>query len=328
MLRSWKAFGLAFVATLGALLALSVPGPTGVKVALADHDEQLTIEVETPSGDFDFTVNTVSGTACTGSLADLGDEESGVLNCGDDSNVEIDWVPVAGYSISGDIACTITDDGDTAGNQSTIIDPDGSDGDVQVNIRDDEHVHCLYTFVTVGTPTSTPTATGTPATATPTATGTVTVSTLTVSIAPSTLSCNGSAFVTVVARNAAGQVVAAGTVTLSTTLGTISPTSAIDQGAGVLAVLTAPGTQGGTATITASAGGVTGSATATINCAQATATNTAIPPTAVPPTGITPPATGDGGLEAGSGWQRLAGFTLLGMALAGAAALGWRRARA
>jgi hypothetical protein len=121
-------------------------------------------------------------------------------------------------------------------------------------------------------------------------------------------------------------VVAAGNVTLQTNLGSLTPTSAVDLGAGVLAVLTAPANQGGTATIVASAGGVTGQTSVTINCAQATATS--VPPTAAPPAPITPPSTGDGGLATGPQWGSIAGFVLLGMAVAGAVAIVWSRARA
>jgi hypothetical protein len=176
---------------------------------------------------------------------------------------------------------------------------------------------------------ATPTPTGTPATATPTltptATGTPQVSTVTVSVAPSSLSCTGSAFVTVVAKDAAGSPIAGGSVTLSTTLGVISPTTATDTGAGVLAVLSGNGV-GGTATITANVSGVTGTATAQINCAAATATP--VPPTAVPqqPASPRPPNTGDAGLLGGGSTPRVAlGLLLIGLASAGTLGAAWRR---
>jgi hypothetical protein len=124
-------------------------------------------------------------------------------------------------------------------------------------------------------------------------------------------------------------VVAGGTITLSTNLGLISPTSAVDAGAGVLAVLSG-NNQGGTATITATANGVTGTGTATINCAAAT--STPIPPTAVPQqpsTGVQPPRTGDAGLadRSGSSAAIAAGIVLFALTLAGAGRIVWSRTR-
>jgi hypothetical protein len=313
--------GVAF----GAMALFAMPGPgRGVQPALAAHGNEINVEVEGPAGiDAEFTI---SGTGCAPASFDLTDEEDqDVTGCAN-GTVVVDS-SAAGFVLDS-INCSVTDDGDTDGlpNATTFTDTDTSDGDVNVNISDDEHVTCLFTF-SGGTQTAT--ATGTPGTVTPTATGTVTVAQLTVSIAPSTLSCNGSAFVTVVARNSAGQVVAAGPVTLATNLGTISPTSATDQGAGVLAVLTAPAAQGGTATVSVSAGGQTGTATAQVNCAQATAVPpTAVPPTQVPATGIIPPSTGDAGLAGDGGWRSGVAFGLLGLALSGALALAWKRSQA
>ncbi len=76
-------------------------------------------------------------------------------------------------------------------------------------------------------------------------------STVTVAASPTSVGCNGTAFVTVTVRNAVGGYVADGTsVSLSTAIGSLSPTTATTLGGGVLAVFTAPSNQAsGTANI-------------------------------------------------------------------------------
>jgi hypothetical protein len=179
---------------------------------------------------------------------------------------------------------------------------------------------------TTPTPTGTVSPTTT-ATVTPTVTGTPSAAhTITVSAAPQTLGCQGSAFITAVVRTEGGANVADGTqVVLTTSLGSISPSTAATLGGGVLAVLTAPANEGGTATITATSGTVTGQTTVQINCAQQTPTP--IPPTAtpVPPTGIAPPATGDAGLLS-SGPGTYVGVILLMIAALGSIAVVRQRA--
>jgi hypothetical protein len=313
MLRSWKAFSLALIAALGAVMLLTAsPGSPEVRQVFAAA-EQITVDVTgggESNADFDIE-------GCDENAIDLDSTDAPETVPCDPGSVTITLAtPPAGFELD-DIDCDVDDDGPTVGEDSDI-NIDVNDGEVSLTLEDDEHIVCVFEFV-AASPTTT-------ATVTATATGTVTVSTLTVTAAPATLGCSGSAFVTVVARNAAGQVVAAGNVTLSTTLGTLTPTNAVDTGAGVLAVLTAPSNQGGTAKVTATAGGATGSVDIPITCAQATATS--VPPTAAPQAPIVPPSTGDGGLERGSDWQSIAGFTMLGIALAGAMALGWKRARA
>jgi len=121
---------------------------------------------------------------------------------------------------------------------------------------------------------------------------------ITVSAVPTSLNCGSSSFITAV-TNAPGS-----SVSLTTTIGTISPTTAVDQGGGVLAVLTAPQGQGGTATVRATSGGASGQATVQINCNTAPTpvpTSAAAPPPPPPPPPpapivISPPNTGDGGL--------------------------------
>jgi hypothetical protein len=77
----------------------------------------------------------------------------------------------------------------------------------------------------------------------------------------------------------------------------------------VFVFYTAPQNQGGTATITATAGSASGTANITINCN--TAPTQAPPPTTAPSGGIQPPNTGDGGLATGSSWQTYAGIAMI-----------------
>lgn len=325
MLRSWKVFGLTLVFGFSVVLLLPREGSvTSPSTVLANHDEQITVDVVgTGNANVGFTI---TGDCQPASLSIDDNDAPQVLDCDADDGVAkitASTIP-AGFTLI-DIDCDIDagGPGPTPGPGSTFIESVANKW-VDIDMTDNEHWTCVFTFSS----SNTPTATGTPPTATPTATGTVTVSAVTVSIAPSTLACNGSAFVTVVARNAGGQVIAAGAVTLQTNIGTISPTSATDQGAGVLAVLTAPSNQGGTATVQVNAGGVAGSAQATINCAQATSVPpTSVPPTVAPVTGILPPSTGDAGLAGNADGRVYAGLALLAFVLAGGVSLARSRAR-
>jgi hypothetical protein len=156
-------------------------------------------------------------------------------------------------------------------------------------------------------------------------------SNVTVAASPTSVNCNGTAFVTVTVRNSAGGYVADGTsVTLAASLGTLSPTTATTLGGGVLAVYTAPGSQSGTSTIQASAAGAAqGSTSITVNCAATTPTP-AIPPTIFVPasssssggTGaIQPPNTGDAGLAGSNAWQTYAGIAIIAVSALIAAAV-------
>jgi hypothetical protein len=159
-------------------------------------------------------------------------------------------------------------------------------------------------------------------------------SSITVAASPTSVSCNGTAFVTVTVRNAAGGYVADGTsVTLTASMGSLSPTTATTLGGGVLAVFTAPGNQSGTATIQASAAGTaTGNASITIACQSATPTPAAPPTIFVPPPAqvnpgtIAPPNTGDAGLAAGDSWRGYAGIAMVVVSVVASAAVVRRRA--
>jgi hypothetical protein len=143
-------------------------------------------------------------------------------------------------------------------------------------------------------------------------------SSITVAASPTSVSCNGTAFVTVTVRNSAGGYVADGTsVSLTASMGSLSPTTATTLGGGVLAVYTAPGNQSGTASIqAASSGTATGNASITVACQSATPTPAApptifVPPPAVNPGSIAPPNTGDAGLADGQGWATYAGIAMI-----------------
>jgi hypothetical protein len=319
MLRSWKSLGLGLVALLGVVAVLPMSGSlTRPSTALAATGVNILVDSD-PEGGTGFGFATTTSAGCTLGTGDdsfsLNDGGTRLINCTETGAVTFTFTvtPAAG----------------------SVIDPSDSQcgnfnsGTFTLAVAADAVGSCLISFnIDV---TQTATVTTTPGTQTPTVTATgVPISTLTVSVAPSTLSCSGSAFVTVVAKNAAGAVIPGGTITLSTNLGTISPTSAVDSGAGVLAVLSG-NNQGGTATITATAGGVTGTGTATINCAAAP-TATSIPATAVPPStsGVQPPRTGEAGLathRGGSDAAMIAGLLLLALAGAGALRFAWPRIR-
>jgi hypothetical protein len=322
MLRSWTILGLLALFIAGAAL-LSPDGPTGPRTVSAEHAEEITIDVSGPAGvDLDFAI---SGASCTPtSINNLDDDDGAVeLTC-DAGAADITVTLPTGYELNA-IACSVEEEGTTANEQSDVDDESFADNDVEVNITDNEHVACLFTFSSVATPTTT-------ATATATVVATPQVGSITGSATPNSIGCSGSAFITFIVRNAGGQPVGGAAVQVSASIGSVSPTSAtsLASDGGVLVVFTAPANQGGTATITATSGGVSGSTQVAVNCAQATATSvppTAVPPTAVPPV-VQPPATGDAGLAESSNGSMIAGLALLGAALSGAAAFAWSRIRA
>jgi len=155
--------------------------------------------------------------------------------------------------------------------------------------------------------------------------------TVTVQSSNASLGCNNTSIITIVVKDGAGNPVQSGTlVNIVTNLGTVSPTSGQTTADGsVFVFYTAPGNQGGVATITATAGTASGSTQVAITCSAAPTATTAPPPT-VPSqqTGgsITPPSTGDGGLRDATGWQTYAGLALTALAALSAAVLLRRRA--
>jgi hypothetical protein len=325
MKRTWKIVPFAALAALGVLALLSAGTTGGVPTASAE----VTSVTVTPDP---VAAGGTASIVVTAKETDAGD-----------ITVQVGLGTLLPVSCTiGGVACaTFTTSGTGT---STVVITGATDGDATPS----EVVTLTFTYTApnLTTPTSigvnatqagvgqlvafsvqpatTPTPTGTPATPTPTVTTTpAAAASITVSAAPTTIGCQGSAFITAVVRNAAGQNVADGIqVALSTTIGTISPATAPTLGGGVLAVLTAPANQGGVATITASVGTVTGSTTVQINCAQATATPVPATPTQPP---IAPPATGDGGL-AGTSSKTYLGILLLAVSLLGGVAVVRQRA--
>jgi hypothetical protein len=327
---AWKIASLAALLALG-VFALMPGGPTQPTLVSADHDEVITIVVdtnpETNGGEtFEFSVTG----SCTSSPA-LEDDESTDVDCalGD---ALISSTAETGFVLQAQ-SCSVSDDGDTAGNNSEFSDTSTGDNDIRITLADNEHITCTFTFDTGATATATVTATSTTPTATVTGTAGPAAS-LTVSAAPSTVNCGGSSFVTVVVKNAQGGNVADGTsVSVTTNSGTVSPGNATTSGGGILTIFTAPST-GGTAKITATSGSATGSADITVNCGPAaTATTAAPPPVPTVSTGgggvITPPSTGDAGLtesDGGIAWRSIAAGLLIVSSLVGGLVLARRRA--
>lgn len=135
--------------------------------------------------------------------------------------------------------------------------------------------------------------------------------TVVVTSANQALGCANTTIVTITVRGANGQTVAAGTlVNIIASIGAVSPTSGQTTADGsVFVFYTAPQNQGGTATITATAGSAIGTANITITCNIAP--TQAPPPTTAPATGIQPPNTGDGGISNGASWPTYAGIAMI-----------------
>ena len=329
---AWKLAPFAALLALGVFVLLpgGTSGPTSVS---ADHDEQITITVdtnpETTEGEtFEFEI---TGAAGCGAGPALEDGETANVACGT-GEATISVSPESGFVLQAQ-SCTITENG-AGGDDSTISDTGTADNDIRVTLAAGEHVTCSFTFDTGATATPTVTATSTTPTATVTTTP-GTASSVTVSAAPSTVSCNGSSFVTVVVKTTGGSNVADGTsVTVTTNSGSVSPGTATTSGGGILTIFTAPAT-GGTAKITPTSGGATGSADVTVNCGPA-ATATTAPPPPIPTasTGggggvISPPNTGDAGLsdtDKGIAWTTVVGILLIAGSLAGGLTVARRRA--
>jgi hypothetical protein len=154
---------------------------------------------------------------------------------------------------------------------------------------------------------------------------------LTVSVAPNTVNCNSISFISIVVYDDDGSGVEDGTpITVSTSIGSLNQTSiqTTGGGGGATVIFTAPATSGGTATINATSGDASGSATIQVNnCAVATAVPSPVP-TATGSGTVSPPSTGDAGLAAGggAGWQTMAGALLMTASLLGGLVAVRRRA--
>jgi len=126
------------------------------------------------------------------------------------------------------------------------------------------------------------------------------VSQLGVSASPASLNCGSASSISVVVRDANGNPVPDGTsVSLSASMGTLTPAAGVTTGGGYMtATYTSPASTG-SAVITASSGGASGTATVSVNCAGSSVIPSYSPPPvyAQPPsTIILPPNTGDAGL--------------------------------
>ncbi|HWC28535.1 MAG TPA: hypothetical protein VG845_00500 [Dehalococcoidia bacterium] len=222
------------------------------------------------------------------------DDDPGVIElvdiCGDDG-----VAPAATFDVSIDSLPGNADDCDVVTDEvlDTPFPEDGDDVDVELVIDCDD--------VNLATATPQATSTGTAGAA----------RTVVVQSANSSLGCANTTIITITVRGANGQAVAAGTaVNIQASIGAVSPSSGQTTADGsVFVFYTAPQNQGGTATITATAGSASGTANITINCN--TAPTQAPPPTTAPSGGIQPPNTGDGGLATGSSWQTYAGIAMI-----------------
>jgi hypothetical protein len=133
--------------------------------------------------------------------------------------------------------------------------------------------------------------------------------------------------VTVLVRTSGGQNVPNGTtVTVSANIGSVSPTSATTNNGGILVVYTAPASQGGTATITATSGSVSGTTQIQLNCTTAPTAVPTQPPAPTAVATIAPPRTGDGGLVEDAAWTTYAGILLIAGSVLGAFAVVRKRA--
>lgn len=302
MSRFWKLTPVAAVFAFGLVVLWS--GASGPPAALADVTNMsasgnvVTIRTDNEGGNLVITLGSVeSDTDAEMEITDCnGCDEEGDK---DDSSLTVD-----------------TDDNDY-------------DGFVEVTVTlSCPDTDAVTITATHGGMSDTETIVCTPATPTPTVGAARTV---TVQSSNASLGCNNTSIITIVVKDGAGNPVQSGTlVNIVTNLGTVSPTTGQTTADGsVFVFYTAPGNQGGVATITATAGTASGSTQVVVTCSAAPTATTAPPPT-VPSqqTGgsITPPSTGDGGLRDATGWQTYAGLALTALAALSAAVLLRRRA--
>jgi hypothetical protein len=253
--------------------------------------------------EFEFSVTASGSHECEGTQTLVGASDEVGLACDEGVEYTITETEMpAGWALT-QITCT------DVGIADADIEITVADASVVVAIDTGDSIECTFTNSKNLTPTA----------------GTAT--TVTASAAPTSVGCSGSSFVTIVVKGAGGANVADGTaVNITTNIGTVSPAQATTSGGGVLTIFTGPANSGGTATITATSGSITGSTQVAVNCSQAQAT-TAPPPPATGGSVVVPPSTGDAGLlQDGSGWIAYAGAALLAGGLLGGFALIRRRA--
>jgi hypothetical protein len=321
MIKTWKLAALASIAALG-LLALLPGGGARPDIASAAFDcsgatNNATLEITITDLDESDPI-TVAGSsvAISPDPTDAEDEDSELVvvdNGAGDAEDDIGVILVEDVC-SGEAGDEFDLDLTLAGLSCDIVD-DSISVDAPIDNADITAEFEVEDCTVLPTPTTTATVTGTP----------TVPAAVTLVATPTSVGCQGSSFVTVTVKTATGANVANGTnVTLATNLGTITPATAQTFGGSVLGVFTAPAGQSGTATITATAGGVNGTITIAVNCGNPTAVPTAVPTQG---TGITPPDTGDGGIssDSGSGWNLLGYGFIAVAALLGASGVAWSR---
>ncbi len=298
---------------LGAFILLAGSNVGQVRTVDADHDGQITVEVDSdPEGatGYDFEIAIRDRGGCSEDLDDetftLDDDEISnelEFDCGaadDDLDVRVS-VDVPGHSELASIDCDVDEKGRNAGDASTF-DPNVRRERVDIDITDQEHVHCVFDFdfdSSLITPTATATTEVGPA------------ATINVSSSYANIGCGATSIVTITVRGANGQAVLAGTlVNIVASQGSVSPASGQTTADGsVFVFYTAPTNAGGAVTITAASGSALGTTAINVNCSIAP--TQAPPPTTAPSGGIQPPNTGDAGLSTSNSWQPYAGVALI-----------------
>jgi hypothetical protein len=333
MTRTWTLFSLAIAGALALLLLPSGPaapspayaadctdGHTGnlvITIVDSSTDEPLNeagsqVLIKPDPRDFKLDDIVADTAASDASASNDKDANPGVIRYeGACSTGTGSPYTISLWALPGDLTdCEIEDS-----SASTALDEDETE---RVTLQ----VNCSGI---AATPTPAPTATPGP------------VATVQTIASPLAISCNGTSVISVQVRDAGGEAVQAGTtVSLKTSMGSVSPSTAVTTEAGAAFSFFTAGSTGGTAVITATAGGISNSASVIVNCGSggaAIATATTAPP---PATGsisgaIRPPNTGDAGLAAegssGSTGTFAAVSIVVSMAIAGGIVM-TRRSRA
>jgi hypothetical protein len=306
MSLSWKLMPFAALAVLGALLVggafTSAPKAEAridsitIAPTLVEGENEVVITV-TSEDDFGELTITISGD---------GDEDPTITDadCSECGSGDIDFTDT---TVTVDTAGLDNNTNDDEFTTTFTVEWECEDGDVLEVVAGDEDDELTEEFEC-----------GLPLTPTTGAAATVIAQ-----ASPNTVNCNGTSIVTIQVRGANGQPVAVGTaVTIQASIGSVSPSSGQTTSAdgSVFVFYTAPSNAGGQATITARAGNAQGTATVTVNCAQATTVPTTAPPPTVAPGVISPPNTGEAGIASErTDWTPFAGIAVLVATLVGGA---------
>ncbi|MPZ50403.1 MAG: hypothetical protein GEU75_14070 [Dehalococcoidia bacterium] len=265
----------------------------------ADGNVIISKDADGEDGEFDFDISG-SSTECDDdfTLEDGGEEG---FTCDTPGDYVVTETLPSGWAVDS-IDC------DTSGDAEVAIDEDEGSVEIELNEADDT-VECTFTNELTDDGGQGGNA-----------------STVTISAGPNSVNCSGSSFITIVVKDAQGNNVADGTaVSVSTNLGSVNPGNATTQGGGVLILYTGPSNQGGSATITASAGGITNTTSVAVECSQEPAPTNPPPPPAGG-SGIQPPNTGDAGLADNGSSFGYAGLAFIASVLLGTIAFARVRA--